>query len=734
MPTYTKEQSRYIKSFQEAMESSVMKQTETRFHASNSAPGSGKTFTLLESFLHFEKHCPELVDTMLDKGEKILLIVFNKKNKDEIEKAIKKSSLPVDLFDVKTSHSFLLGCMKSIKEANKEMKGVEDFQIVHSRSSFSKNMIAFVLQSLTKGSYFEDEEVEKKLSRKRIFDEDFVSENNINIAWSMVNAYFSTTLGLTKKERLEEIGAWFGKEPVSIDDFDIDEALVSKLNNLIKQRKKPTTPQQLVFQMIVGRVIELAGTKKVDMQKIEHEEVYSFPVVIETNDGEEIKEESVFTHTVHRNSLKVETSHIFKVPHNFYMKMSYNLILNNPEYLKIAMSKYKIMLADEFQDHDWSFMEFILSISKHNIFNDVFMVGDSDQSIYAFKSPDHFDSLSYVLENKENLLEKNINVVRYDFNQTFRFGKELASFVNHFFNTEIIGNPEVADFVSPDVLKAKELATQLKILSEKGTTGIVCKTNQEALDLFMLLKRNGYENVVLESSIKKELNSFVKKGLLFFEDDHTKYKIRNALVPDLGKMSLKEYTYKDILSNHNARKIMSDTGHYKLTTFSIDEIERYIIPRSTRKGGATGIKTAWVAKGETIDYMLISDGFFKKELSGEEEREEIPEVSGSLGEMLSNSLGEGYSHTQKIETSSLQELLNAPSQKQMRNALFVALTRASKGTFFIESPVATEFLNDYPLDKGLNNKRAEQSLSPVGGVGIEEDPSANIIQARDLFT
>ena len=62
--------------------------------------------------------------------------------------------------------------------------------------------------------------------------------------------------------------------------------------------------------------------------------------------------------------------------------MCYKLLIENKNVLKFYQNKYKYILIDEFQDINKSQYEIIKLLGKNN---NIFVVGDDDQSIYAFR-------------------------------------------------------------------------------------------------------------------------------------------------------------------------------------------------------------------------------------------------------------------------------------------------------------------------------------------------------------
>ncbi|SFE20844.1 ATP-dependent helicase [Peptostreptococcus sp. D1] len=104
-----------------------------------------------------------------------------------------------------------------------------------------------------------------------------------------------------------------------------------------------------------------------------------------------------------------------KIDFDDMLIMTYKLLLENEDILEIVRSVYKYILIDEFQDVNKVQFEVIKLIAKP--LNNVFVVGDEDQSIYGFRGarPDfmlnfskYFDAAKTVILEKNYRSDKNI--------------------------------------------------------------------------------------------------------------------------------------------------------------------------------------------------------------------------------------------------------------------------------------------------------------------------------------
>ena len=103
---------------------------------------------------------------------------------------------------------------------------------------------------------------------------------------------------------------------------------------------------------------------------------------------------------------------------------TYYLLQNNQEVLRIVQSVYKYILVDEFQDVNKVQFEVLKLIAGEN--NNIFVVGDEDQSIYGFRGsrPD------FLLKFKEYF--KDAKEVRLDIN--YRSKSEIIGTANRLIN------------------------------------------------------------------------------------------------------------------------------------------------------------------------------------------------------------------------------------------------------------------------------------------------------------
>ena len=734
------EQQRYATDLADAMANKKIT-THPKLRHIASAPGSGKTTVIIAAMLEFEKKYPNVVDEMLDAKEKILIVVFNTKNKKEILSKVKKAKLPQDLFEISTINSLFYRELSSMSGRPDSKLG--SFKVEYTQGFFTKPMISTALSTLAKGIVFSPESAEEQLSKKRLFSKEILKPKNIDAVWSLTNSYFASPYSLSQFDKIEEIAIFFGKKPVSIEQIVLSNEDAKLFDNMSK--KTSLSPKQLFFKAFIERIIELATYQEKIINIIDTKKEISFPVVIETdgvNGGKDIEVLNTYTHTSEKKEVKKEYKNIFKVPHSYYYKQFFKNILKDKETLQNVFSKYRAMLVDEGQDNDYTFFLIMIKLIQSKTIMDVSIIGDSLQGIYGFKSPDHFDILQYIDENAPKLEVNGLKVERYSLSQTYRFGLEIAKFTNALFGSNIKGFKKSEDFIFPKEVTDADLLDTLEKTSKENSTAIICRSNQEAARLFMHLKNNGYTDVKLESSIKKEISDFVKNGIMFIEDEHHRLTLYGELSSMYGKRKMTEYSYEDIFNCRGAKKFLINNGHAQLIRFTPQEIQNYIADRDNRSKNITWIGTAHLFKGAEYDYVFVAGDYFKREMGVRQENIDLPQsnqavdiaadifadITSSPHSTLPDSLEENISN----DENKLKDILCDPKNKEEKNILYVALTRAKKGMFFLESELARNLLLNYNINPKVNLERFNKQIT-LPGLELMKDNEEEVDLQASLF-
>jgi len=162
-----------------------------------------------------------------------------------------------------------------------------------------------------------------------------------------------------------------------------------------------------------------------------------------------------------------------------------------------------VLVIDEAQDIDENEFELINALMEHNEEMRVIAVGDDDQNIYEFRG------------SSSKYLEKLINekrAVMYELVENYRSKSNIVAFANQFLqripqrikNTPIIAVQSDNGKIKLIRYNSSNLITPLvdDILLEglAGTTCVLAKTNEEAMQITGLLVKNGLHAKLIQSN------------------------------------------------------------------------------------------------------------------------------------------------------------------------------------------------------------------------------------------
>lgn len=667
----------------------------------SAAPGSGKTTCIVETVrraLHF-----------IDGENKIMLLAFNTKMKDEIIEKLKKSGISLDKVDVSTIHAMfrrkiaMFDSRMIPKNQNqnfsKKRNQHSTFQI-ENRGFFTKKMIHTALNSMkingTKYSSF----IEGYIDKNRKFSDLITDDHNIKVLTKFVNAYYSSPIKMNDIWRLGKIAHFFAKN--ESDNHGLESILLSQEDkNIIKKEystiaTKNYTPEQVFLFYLIYQIDTLAKLKD-EIQIGETKRIINkIPMEIIDKDNNR----STRMHEFITEEKNVEYEHIYSIPHCFYYKEFHTRAFSDNKFLEDVFAGYKAVIIDEAQDNDMMFFSIITKAMQSNYIPVCVAVGDPNQSIYAFKSPVHFDIMSYAGAHPEHLHKNyNITVQNYSLDQTFRFGHNIARFTNALYSkANILGSNTKDSAIFPFVVTPASAANIVKnINSNKHLKGaLVCRTNSEAIAMLISLRKLGCDGAKLHSSVKSDFAAFYKDGLSGINDEGT----RTALSDIFIKQGIQNPTAEQIGSNNEARAIIQKNGFGQLLNFDRNDLENYVMKASRSRVNFV-ITTAHQSKGAEFDYVIVAGDFFKKQLStGTDSDEDLeilmndPYVSAQLhhNRKLDASFLFG-SPTETIETGQqepqrhgkLIDLLSNQENKEEANTFYVAITRAKIGVFFMDS-------------------------------------------------
>ncbi|MDR2828095.1 MAG: UvrD-helicase domain-containing protein [Acholeplasmatales bacterium] len=188
---------------------------------------------------------------------------------------------------------------------------------------------------------------------------------------------------------------------------------------------------------------------------------------------------------------------------------SYKLLLMD-EVLDIYKKRFKYILVDEFQDT--SLLQFLIikKLSSYN--NNVFVVGDPDQSIYAFRGASykndelfksHFDAKICVLDDNyrssNNILDLANNLIKHNKNRIAE--KNLSSSINSSFK------PEYASCFNENE-EAKYVVDKIKQLYAMG---------YKYKEMAIIYRNNSLSRIYEEALLSSKIKYIVYSGHSFFE-------------------------------------------------------------------------------------------------------------------------------------------------------------------------------------------------------------------------
>lgn len=139
----------------------------------------------------------------------------------------------------------------------------------------------------------------------------------------------------------------------------------------------------------------------------------------------------------------------FKLENNLYsfgdiQKMALALI-EDPAIAQEIRSSFDYILVDEYQDTSNIQEKVIQSLASDN----VFMVGDVKQSIYAFRNAD-----CTIFQNKYELYKSNKGGKKIDMNDNFRSRKEFIDDLNKIFSILMDPQTNIIDYKSDHIVKS----------------------------------------------------------------------------------------------------------------------------------------------------------------------------------------------------------------------------------------------------------------------------------------
>jgi exodeoxyribonuclease V beta subunit len=437
---------------------------------------------------------------------------------------------------------------------------------------------------------------------------------------------------------------------------------------------------------------------------------------------EEIVIKSIFNiYDYYKNAiiLNAKSSNILTFDDLSYF--TYRLLHDNidrREFLYFKMdAKYKHILLDEFQDT--STLQFLLLkplideiFSGHgqNEFKSFFYVGDTKQSLYRFRGgvEELFDRVAD---------EYGINVKNMDTN--YRSSKNVVEQVNRWFENSMHGYVpqkstawasegyvkvlESEEVIEEAVLKIKDLLEQGIVIDD---IAFLVNTNRDGQKLQEACHKEGINTLLKTSSSLKnipKIAALVSMVSYLFYGDRIE---AEALVSNVGKKLsdidtswfsafmpsmqvvdrlIREFGY--FCDDMNILKLLEFSSNYADIPTFIEEFKTSSIAVASNSVHGAKIMTIHGSKGLEFDYVILLDKLTKPNA---DRAALIFDYNDNLyiDKILYRTKGrENFDDSYER----IMQKRKLSTQKDRKNVLYVALTRAVEGLIVIKKPEASIF-------------------------------------------
>ncbi len=184
---------------------------------------------------------------------------------------------------------------------------------------------------------------------------------------------------------------------------------------------------------------------------------------------------------------------------------AYRILSENLDVTELYNSVYHFVCIDESQDLNYAQYNFILALCKSD-FHNIMMVGDENQSIYAFNGSDSkYMSESFIRDFQPEI---------YVLDENFRSAKQIVQFSNKLTGSKedlskyIYNGELLATSYANELAEAKAVCKAIKNLMNVGHEDIECDLNY---DNFAVIARNKYVFSQIETEFKNENIPFFYK-------------------------------------------------------------------------------------------------------------------------------------------------------------------------------------------------------------------------------
>ncbi len=288
--------------------------------------------------------------------------------------------------------------------------------------------------------------------------------------------------------------------------------------------------------------------------------------------------ETVFRKIVH--SYEQERKKLRKVDFDDMLVLTYSLFQSRPDILKLWQSKFKYILIDEFQDINSVQYDVIRMLAEPE--NNIFIVGDDDQSIYRFRGSRPEIMLGFKKEfpnAEEILLDINYRSTKAVVNGAARVIRHnTARYQKKIMTLNEQGSPIRIRELKDPIAESKYIVEEIQSLKQKGVSpseiAVLYRTNLEARTLaetcmeyslsFQMKEHlpNLYEHFISQNILtymKMAMGDRSRKSFLEIMNRPNRYFTRES-------MQMKEISFLELRKFYRSKGWMQD----RIDQFELD--------------------------------------------------------------------------------------------------------------------------------------------------------------------
>lgn len=281
--------------------------------------------------------------------------------------------------------------------------------------------------------------------------------------------------------------------------------------------------------------------------------------------------------------------------------------------VEISRITKTVLVIDEAQDMDENEATLIQILMEKNPEMRVIAVGDDDQNIFSFRGSDS--------KHMRALLDKE-NSRLYELIENYRSKSNLVQMTNIFVegisnrmkHTPIMpvqnDNGEISVF---EYRSNKLLASAIESLIERGinsSTGILTKTNEEALQVASILKKNGIRTRMIQSDNNFRLNQLVE--IRYFLNQLELAQVEHIIFNDIWHDAKKQLIakYKNTKNLPLCIRLLEDfevtnPKHKYLSDFTTYIEESREEDFCDKNQGIATVATIHKSKGREFDHLVL---------------------------------------------------------------------------------------------------------------------------------